>query len=221
MRRSRRRSQLFCLDDPKSPVSESYKALRTNLQYIQMKEDAKVILVTSSLPEEGKSTTVSNLAVAFAQSGKSVLLVDCDLRKPNIHKIFGESNEVGLTDILMKRKELEEVVLETVQPNLFILTSGMSQDSPAELLEMDEMKDFMMHVSSLYDLVIVDSPPLLPVTDGKILAKYADGVVLVIHAGKTLQEHVKKAKNQLDLIGANIYGAVLNQDKSKKLLYYQ
>ena len=180
----------------------------------------KRLLVTSSGPGEGKSTTVANLAVVFAQQGKKVLLIDSDLRKPTVHYTFNFTNTFGLTNVLTKQSQLHDVVKESMEKNLYILTSGPIPPNPAELLSSKAMEQLMKDVEEEFDMVLFDSPPLLAVTDGQILASKCDGTILVVSSGKTETEQAVKAKELLNAANSHILGVVLNSKKMENSNYY-
>ncbi|MFF2447147.1 CpsD/CapB family tyrosine-protein kinase [Neobacillus sp. NPDC058068] len=205
---------------PKSPISEQYRTIRTNIQYSAIDEEIRTIMVTSSGPAEGKSTTAANLAVTFAQLGKKVLLVDADLRKPTVHHTFGEDNRFGFTTVLTKQKTLEKTVNETEEQDLYVLTSGPVPPNPAELLSSKSMEQFMEEAKAQFDYVILDTPPLLAVADPQILANQCDGSILVVFSEKTEIEQAKKAKELLDHAQSKLLGVVLNHKEIKNNDYY-
>ncbi|MFJ5717790.1 CpsD/CapB family tyrosine-protein kinase [Neobacillus sp. NPDC093127] len=205
---------------PKSPISEQYRTIRTNIQYSAIDEEIRTIMVTSSGPAEGKSTTAANLAVTFAQLGKKVLLVDADLRKPTVHHTFGEDNRFGFTTVLTKQKTLEKTVVETEEQDLYVLTSGPVPPNPAELLSSKSMEQFMEEVKAQFDYCILDTPPLLAVADPQILANKCDGSILVVYSEKTEIEQAKKAKELLDHAQSKLLGVVLNHKEIKNSDYY-
>ena len=211
---------LITNQNPKSPISEQYRTIRTNIQFSSVDEEIKTILVTSSGPGEGKSTTVANLAVVFAQQGKRVLLIDSDLRKPTVHYTFNFTNTFGLTNVLTRQSQLHDVVKETMEKNLYILTSGPIPPNPAELLSSRAMEQLMKDVEEEFDVVLFDSPPLLAVTDGQILASKCDGTILVVSSGKTETEQAVKAKELLNAANSHILGVVLNSKKMENSNYY-
>jgi len=196
--------------NPKSPVAEAYRILRTNIQFSSPDRELKIILITSSRTDEGKSTTVANLAVTMAQSNMRVLLIDCDLRKPVIHRTFGLVNIKGLTNVLVEGIDYNAVINVTEVENLDIITSGPKPPNPAELLGSKKMEEFLYSVRQNYDIVIVDTPPVLPVTDAAVLCQYADGVVLVAGYGLATYDAVLQAKANLEKVNARILGVVLN-----------
>lgn len=206
--------------DPKSPISEQYRTIRTNIQFSSVDQEIRSIVVTSSGPGEGKSTTIANLAVVFAQQGKKVLLVDTDLRKPTVHYTFNLTNTFGLTNILTRQSTLYDVVSESIEKNLYVLPSGPIPPNPAELLGSKAMDQFMEEVSELYDIILFDSPPILAVTDAQVLARKCDGVILVVSSGNTDQEQVVKAKELLVSAKSHILGVVLNNKKVQNSNYY-
>lgn len=199
--------------EPKSPVSEAYRTIRTNIEFSSFDKVMKIILITSSGPQEGKSVTSSNLALAMAQSGKKTLLIDCDLRKPTIHKKFKISNRIGLSNLLADGLKLSETVF-CFSSGMNVLTSGTIPPNPSEMLSSKKMKVFLQEASKIYDRIVIDSPPVNAVTDAQILATIADGVVLVIGSGITEIDLAKRAKELLDKVKANIIGVVLNKAES-------
>lgn len=206
---------------PKSISSEAYRTLRTNIQYSSFDKEIRTIVVTSSEPGEGKSTTAGNLALSFAQGEKSVILIDCDLRKPSLHKRFKISNMVGLSDVIIGKERIEEVVEEHSE-HLDILTSGKVPPNPSEMLGSKAMSVLLEKLRVKYDVIILDSAPVQAVTDAQILSTKADGTILVVRAEKTKKDSVLQAKNLLDKVGANIIGIVLNgvENTRKKYYYY-
>lgn len=213
---------LVTVKDPKSPISEQYRTIRTNIQFSSVDQEIKTIVVTSAGPGEGKSTTIANLAVVFAQQGKKVLLIDADLRKPTVHYTFNFTNTFGLTNVLTRQSELHEVVKESPEKNLFILTSGPIPPNPAELLGSKAMEQLLKEIEGEFDLILFDAPPLLAVTDGQVLASKCDGAILVVNSGKTETEGAMKAKELLEAANSHIIGVVLNNKKmdSTKHYYY-
>lgn len=208
-------SKLITFIEPKSPISEAYRTLRTNIQFSSFDEDIRVIYTTSALPSEGKSTTSANLAVTFAQGGVKTLLVDCDLRKPNVHKIFGLSNTRGLSNLLVKEQGLEKIIYQSGIENLHILTSGLKPPNPSELLASNKMKEFIEVLKKYYDIVILDAPPVAVVTDAQIISQYSQGGILVVASGESEREVIVKARNLLEKVGSKILGVVLNKAEKK------
>lgn len=220
MRTGHRGMPLICLDKPRSPIAEAYRTLRTNLQFAGFEQDLKSLLVTSADPGEGKTTTVANLAVVMAQTGKRVLVIDADLRKPAIHYRFPVDNVQGLSEVLLRERSFEGTIQQVEQGNIHVITSGNLPPNPAELLHAESMKELLLQAKNRYDVILVDAPPILPVTDAQILSRHADGVLLVVRSGKVLVDHVKKAKVLLQHAGANLVGTLLNHKKMTARSYY-
>lgn len=208
------------LDDPKSVESEAFRVLRTNLQFTAIDKPLKNILITSSVPQEGKSTVISNLAITIAGAGNKTLLVDADLRRPKQQKIFLLENYKGLTNIIAENLPLDNVINKTKIANLDVITSGPLPPNPAEMLGSTRMKNFIQEIDSMYDIVLFDSPPVNSVADASILSTAVDGVVLVIAANSTEREAVLVAKQQLEKVKARILGVVLNRVEQKSGGYY-
>lgn len=207
--------------NPRSPISEQYRTLRTNLEFSSVDKALKTMLVTSSSPGEGKSMTTANLAAVYAQQGKKVLLIDADLRKPTVHYTFRLDNLRGLSNILVNEAKLEETANSTGIDNLDVISSGPIPPNPSELLGSRRMQLLLEEASSLYDLIIFDTPPVLAVTDAQLLANIVDGTILVIRSGRTEYELAIKAKEALEPATAKLLGTVLNdRDKSSTTNYY-
>jgi capsular exopolysaccharide synthesis family protein len=214
---------LVTLINPKSPVSEAYRTLRTNIHFSSVDEQIRIIMVASAQAGEGKTTTVSNLAVAYAQEGKKVLLIDADLRKPSLHRVFTVSNHSGLTSVLSGQYPFQEVVKETHVENLDVITSGPIPPNPSEMLSSLKMKSVLEEIKNLYEIILFDTPPVLAVTDALIVSSMSEGVVLVVSSNKVKKEMVKKAKSNLEHVNARILGVVLNNvnlGKDRPYYYY-
>lgn len=208
--------------DPKSPESESFRSIRTNIQFANIDEKIKTILVTSAVQGEGKTTVAANMAVAFAGIGKNVVIIDCDFRNPTLGRIFGVSNNDGITDILLLKKPYEGYLKETWAENLQILTAGRSVQNPAEILQSDKMKELIESLKQKFDYVIVDTPPAVVVTDAIIASSFSDAVLLVCSAGNVSIDDAKRAKDVLEGVSAKLMGAVLNGiPKSEVSEYYK
>ncbi|HWQ43315.1 MAG TPA: CpsD/CapB family tyrosine-protein kinase [Desulfosporosinus sp.] len=211
---------LITLEQSKSPVSEAYRTLRTNVQFTSVDSETKKIMITSSGPQEGKSSTVANLAVSMAQAGKSVLVIDADLRNPTQHKLFGVDNGLGLSVALVQDLDYRKYLQETEVPGVTLLTGGPIPPNPAELVGSKRMKHLIKEVSEQFDIILIDTPPIIAVTDAAILAQEVDGVILVLASGEVNKEYARRAKELLDKVGAKILGAVLNKVDMKTSEYY-
>lgn len=206
-------------DEPKSVAAESYRTLRTNLQYSSFDEEYKVIVVTSSEAGEGKSTTAGNLALSLSQGDKKVALIDCDMRKPSLHKKFKVSNTRGLSDVIIGKEEITSV-FQRYNENLVIVTSGKVPPNPSEMLSSKAMTALIEALRKVFDYVILDTPPVQAVTDAQILSTKADGTILVVRAQETKKDSVNNAINLLKKVKANIIGTVLNGVEVSKQNYY-
>jgi capsular exopolysaccharide synthesis family protein len=199
---------LITLTDPRSPISEAYRTLRTNLSFSSLDEPIRTLVVTSAAPDEGKSTTVANLAVTMAQGGKKTILVDCDLRRPTLHEIFNLPVEPGLTNLLLEEGD-QQIVHNTEVEGLQVLTSGPLPPNPADLLGSQKIDQIISQLASSADIVLFDAPPVIAVTDATVLGSKVNGVLLVINAGKTRREHAARARELLDRAKVRIIGAAL------------
>ncbi|MGL4873250.1 MAG: CpsD/CapB family tyrosine-protein kinase [Clostridium sp.] len=205
--------------EPKSIPSENYRKLRTNVIYSSFDEKLKKLLITSSLPGEGKSTTSSNLAMTFSQADKKTILVDCDLRKPSVHKKFNISNIIGLTDYIVEKKDISNYLVK-YNENLDILPAGKVSPSPSEMLSSKAMTKLLDDLAQMYDQVIIDSPPVNVVTDAQILATKVDGVIIVVAAGQTKKDSVITAKESIEKVKGKVLGTVLNKLEVKRDQHY-
>ncbi len=212
---------LAMVNDVRSPMAEAYRHLRTSLLLSSAGTPPKTILVTSSQPSEGKTTTAVNTAFMLAQTGAEVLIIDCDLRRPRLHANFNLSNARGLTNFLSGECPIDDV-LQSYEgiANLKLLTSGPVPPNPAELLGSEEMRKLLSSLTERFAHVIVDSPPAISFTDASILSTFVDGVILVVHGGRSSRAVVRRAKQQLLDVGANIFGVVLNNVKADSHEYY-
>ena len=204
---------------PKSIDAEAYRSLRSNIEYSSFDDEYRVIVVTSSVPGEGKSTTSGNLAIALAQSGNSVLLVDCDMRKPSIHKKFKISNAAGTAELLLRKKSFEEVA-NKYNENLTIITAGKIPPNPSEMLASRAMTAFIEEMKKEFKYIILDTPPLQAVTDAQVLSTKADGVLLVVRAGSTKREMVFNSVDLIKKVQGKVIGTVLNGVENKRNNYY-
>ena len=202
--------RLITHEDPKSPISEAYRSLRTSLTYYNSKKDCKVILVSSTGPGEGKTTTIANLAITYANLGKKTLLIDSDLRKPVIHDIFKVDKTPGLTSLLCSDSKFQDIIKKTDTENLDIVTSGVIPPNPSELLDSESMVEFIDKAKKIYDVVLFDSPPLIAVTDAYVLLKNIDEFLLVVRAGVTERGGLERVLAAVKHSNINLTGTVLN-----------
>jgi tyrosine-protein kinase len=209
---SREADKPITISEPRAPASEAFRALRTSIQFSSVDRPLRTLLVTSTGPSEGKSTLTANLAAVMAQSNRRVILVDCDLRRPTLHTVFGCTNKEGLTDLMLQPGSNPESMLQATDiPHLRLLTSGSPPPNPAELLGSERMKQLIEQLAALADIVLFDTPPLLPVTDAAVLANRMDGVALVVDAGRTRVGMARQAHAILKRVGANVIGLVINR----------
>ena len=213
--------ELITHKNPKSAMSEAYRALRTNLDFAGMEQPFRSILLTSANAQDGKSTVISNLAVVMAQAGNKVILVDCDLRKPIQHKIFSMENYKGFTTCISQQLDVEEVARKGPVENLSVLTSGPIPPNPAEILNSARTRALWSTLLEKYDYVFIDSPPMIAVTDAAILSSQVDGAILVVRSGVTRIDLAQQAKEQFAKANARLIGVVLNQVKMSENDYYQ
>jgi capsular exopolysaccharide synthesis family protein len=206
--------------DPKSPVSEAYRSLRTNFQFATLQHEPKSIMVTSSVPGEGKTTTAANFAVTLADLGKRVVLVDTDLRRPNVHHVMKMPREKGLADVLRGQVSLEEVVRPTAAENLWMISSGRVPPNPSELIGSQTMTQVMEALKERFDVVVCDAPSTLVVTDPVVLATRVDTILLVVAAARARRETIQRALKVLESTNTPISGVVLNGIKATSRHYY-
>ncbi|MGG1312885.1 CpsD/CapB family tyrosine-protein kinase [Cohnella laeviribosi] len=216
MSRLANKRNLITHTNPRSPISEAYRSLRTNVDFSSVDQKMQVIMVTSAGPGEGKSTTIGNLAVTYAQSERKVLLIDADMRKPTEHHTFEVSNRRGLSSILSQQCTLDEAIQPTKIPGLSVITSGPIPPNPAEMVASQRMSNLIDELRGRFDVILIDSPPTLAVTDAQLLSTRCDGVILVLDQGKVKREIALKAKEGLVKVGAKLLGVVLNNVKRKK-----
>lgn len=199
---------------PRSLSAEAYRSLRTSIKFSLIDKPIKTIVVTSSLAGEGKSTVVVNLAYSLSQDGARVLVIDCDLRKPSIHENFLLANEKGLTDVLFGKSDLKGIT-KKIEDSLFLITAGTILPNPAEILGSKEMENLIKELKINFDYIIIDTPPILPVSDTLLLVSKADATLIVVKARKTKEKMVKESYERLIEAKANVIGTVLNEsDKS-------
>lgn len=216
-----RSKSLIAINEPHSMATESYKMFRTNLHYMNVDTKNQVLLFTSSFTEEGKTTTVANTAITYAQADQKVLVIECDLRKARLHELFALQMTPGLTNCLADNTALEKSVqiIEEL-PNLHVLTSGALPPNPAEVLSSQKMKALIEKAREQYDIVILDTPPVLSVTDAIVLTPYVDGVVICVATHVTKTEELKKAKKALNQVGAKVLGVLMTKAEVKNKKYY-
>ena len=200
--------RLVTLGDPRSPAAEAFRTLRTNLIFSSLDRPITTLLVTSAAPDEGKSVALANLAVTMAQGGRKTLLVDCDLRRPRQHELFGVPDRPGLTTMILDNVD-EPPLAATGVENLALLPAGPLPPNPADLLSSRRMELLITNLKSRADIVLFDAPPVISVTDAALLASKLDGVLLVVSAGQTKREHAQRAKELLEKINVRLVGAVL------------
>jgi non-specific protein-tyrosine kinase len=203
-------SPLIALRDPRSPASEAYRTLRTNIQFSSLDKPLHTLLATSTAPDEGKSTTLANLAITMAQAEQRVVLVDCDLRRPTLHTLFELPNDVGLTSMILSPEDAPVPLQATSVAGLSLLASGPLPPRPADILGSRRMEAVIARLRADADIVLFDTPPVVAVTDAAVLATKVDGVLLVFQAGKTSRDRARQARQILEKVKANIVGVVLN-----------
>jgi tyrosine-protein kinase Etk/Wzc len=209
-----RNSRLVVLNRPKSSVSEAFRGLRTAVHFSSFKRDSKVLMITSSFPGEGKTTIVANLALTFAQAGNRVVLVDCDLRRPSLNSIFEHSRTPGVTEVLAGDISCAEALHTTNIPNISLLSAGTIPPNPAELLCSDSMRTMLSELRENYDIVLIDAPPVIPVTDAPLLTTLTDLVIVVIESGRIPLKAAQRMKELLQSVQAPVAGFVLNDRTS-------
>jgi succinoglycan biosynthesis transport protein ExoP len=209
--------QVVTLTQPRSPIAEAYRVLRTKLRFSGIENPNGALLVTSSGPNEGKSTTAANLATTIAQGGKRVILVDCDLRRPSLHTLFSVSNDVGLSDLFLEdAPALDRVLKPTSVPTMRLLTSGTIPPNPSEMLDSKRMTELLLELRDQSDMVVIDSPPALIVADASILGSRCSGAVLVVDSGKTRIDVARRALNTLKQANVKILGTVINKLSARR-----
>ncbi|MBK5240615.1 CpsD/CapB family tyrosine-protein kinase [Clostridium sp.] len=199
----------------KSQVAEQFRVLRTNIRFSFAGDAVKTIVVTSCASGEGKSTITCNLAISMAKGGKKIVVVDCDLRKPTIHKKFLISNNIGLTNVLIKDKIVDEVIIDTCIPNLYVIPSGPLPPNSSELLSSKNIKDILTELAEQFDVVLIDTPPVLYISDAKIMSALAEGTIIVTSYGKTEKNQLLNAKENIEKTGGRILGVVINKIPDK------
>ena len=202
---------LIVHDDPRSPRAEAFRTTRTNLQFFATNDDARVFVVSSASPGEGKTHVVANLAVVLAESGARVALVEADLRRPRLANVMGIEGAVGLSDVLIDRAPLEDVLQQWGPDNLTVLPAGQIPPNPSELLGSPAMREVLHELKETADYILIDAPPVLPVTDAAILSTYASGSLLISSIGQTKQQDLEQAIESLDNVGGKVLGVIVNK----------
>ena len=210
---------IISLSNPKSPEAEAYSTLRTNLQFSTVDHELQTILVTSPNASEGKTTTVTNLAETFAQAGNRVIVVDTDLRRPRVHKLFNLENQQGLTNVLAGQIELKQAITSACS-DVHVMTSGPIPPNPAELLNSNLLKELLNQLKQHFDIILIDTPPVGVVTDAAILSTLVDGTLMVIASHQTESDHAVRAMKLLQTVGAKVLGTVLTKVPADRKGYY-
>ena len=211
---------LITVTEPKSAASEAFRTLRTNIQFAGLDQPCRSIVVTSAGPEEGKTTSVANFGVVAAQAGSRVCLIDSDLRRPTLHRLFHADNTRGLTTALVEGLSFAELAHPTAIPNLSLLPSGPLPPNPAELVGSHRMRECLREAAEDFDLVLCDSPPVMAVGDAAALAAQCDGVIFVIRVGATAHDALRRVVDQLEAVKGRILGVVLNRADLRREGYY-
>jgi receptor protein-tyrosine kinase len=193
-----------------APRAEAFRLLRTNLQFLNLDTRPRSLVITSAVPGEGKTSTATNLAIALAQTGQRVLLVDGDLRRPKVASVLGLERAVGLTTVLVGRSDLHESIQKHAGSGIYFLASGPIPPNPTEVLQSHAAQSLFERLKDMFDMVIVDAPPLLPVSDAAIMARDVDGAILVVRHGKTTKDQLRQARLRLAQVDANLFGVVVN-----------
>ncbi len=219
LKNNKQRALPYVLAQPRSPVSEAFRSLRANLEYVDLDRPIQTLMVTSSTLSEGKTTIATNLAIVMSQLGRKVVLIDADLRRPRVHKALGISNVMGLSDVLRNHASIQEVAQPWGNTNLMVISSGSLPPNPAEVLSSDRMTQVLNDLKNIADMVIIDSPPSL-LADTSVLAARADGVLLVVQSNKTQMDAAVAMIEQLKRVGAHVVGVALNRINTHESYYY-
>lgn len=211
---------LIAETQPRSAAAEAYRTLRTNIQFASLDQPHRTLVVTSASSGEGKTTTTANFGIVCAEAGTRVCLIDADLRRPALHKIFGLTNEKGLTTALLEDQAIAKLAQPTRTPNLSVLTSGPLPPNPAELVGSRRMRELLEHATADFDLLLCDTPPVVAVADAVALASHCDGVILVVRTGGVPHEVVKRARLQIEAVKGRILGVLLNSVNLRRDGYY-
>lgn len=205
---------------PQSAIAEQFRSIRTSIEFSTEDQDCQVTVITSSEQNSGKSLVSSNLALTFSQKGEKTLLIDADMRNPSIKNYFYIPSRQGLSSVIRNKANVQEYIFETNEKNLFILPAGITPPNPADLLGSISMKNLIQELRESFDHIIIDTPPVLAVTDAILVSAFADGVVLVIRSGKTTKQNAKKVIRLLNQSSTPIIGSILNDVKMKLTDYY-
>lgn len=203
--------KIISINKPKSLITEAYRNIKNNIQLLSVGKELKIIMIASAGSNEGRTLSAANIAVVMAESGKKTILIDCDQRKPSVHKLFGRSNEKGLSNILLGQIDFEEIDWATNQKNLYVISSGTKTENYAELLSFNKLNSFLQILKEKFDYIIIDTPPITMVGDAQIISKYTDGCVYVVGAGEIEKKIVIQGKEILENVGANILGVLFNK----------
>lgn len=217
------RANLVTVSDPRSPAAEAYRTLRTNLSFSSLDDPIRTLVVTSPAPQDSQSIVIANLAVIMAQGGNRTLLADCDLRRPVLHEVFGADNSRGITTMMLDDSAMSEPPLQKTEiDSLWLLPSGPLPPNPADLLGSRRMDVVISRLTESADMVLLNAPPVIAVTDAAVLGSKVDGVLLVIGAGATRRDHAERAKEMLEKVNVRIVGAVLDNAPADALVggYY-
>ncbi|WP_413788873.1 CpsD/CapB family tyrosine-protein kinase [Bacillus bruguierae] len=218
-KRLQSKRKLIAYEKPQSVLAEQYRNIRTNIQFASIDQKIRSLVVTSANQGEGKTTTAANLAIAFAQQGEKILLIDADLRKPVLHQLFRVDTVFGLTSVLSKQRTLQECIATTDIENVHLLACGPIPPNPAELLGSTMMGELLQEAKGYYDLILFDTPPVLAVTDAQIIANQCEGTILVLRSEKTEKEQALRAKNVLHHANTTLLGVVLNAKPQSEHTY--
>ncbi|EOO33019.1 tyrosine protein kinase [Bacillus cereus] len=211
--------QLITHKEPKSRIAEQYRNIRTNIEFTSVDNHIRSIIVTSVDPGDGKTTTIANLAVVFGQQGKKVLLIGADLRKPTLQNLFAAYSPNGLTNLLSGQTSFVQCIQKTDIENVYIMSAGPIPPNPAELLGYRKMDEVLLEAYKMFDIVLIDTPPVMAVTDAQILANKCDGVVLVARSEKTEKDKLIKVKQILDKASGKLLGVILNDKREEQESY--
>ncbi|MEX0414529.1 CpsD/CapB family tyrosine-protein kinase [Bacillus sp. C30] len=211
--------QLITHKEPKSRITEQYRNIRTNIEFTSVDTHMRSLIVTSADPGDGKTTTIANLAVVFGQQGKKVLVIGADLRKPTIQNLFAIHHSNGLTNVLLGQAKLMQCIQKTDIENVYLMASGPIPPNPAELLGNRVMDEVLLEAYNTFDIILIDTPPVLAVTDVQILANKCDGIILVVRSEKTEKDKIVKAKQILDKASGKLLGVILNDKREEKEQY--